>query len=121
MWLRVRCIEVRKDRYRKESNEVSLARTNNFLGIYGGLVSMCLGMSGIASRMEQDPRRLALGDGLARERPRPDSQTRDGRVGRDGRCCVGTGQAAGAVDWLRVDTSSPVQAIVSRVLAAISG
>ena len=30
-------------------------------------------------------------------------------------------QPTGAVDWLRVDASSPVQAIVSRVLAAISG
>jgi hypothetical protein len=60
-------IKVRKDRYRKSE------QTNNFLGIYGGLVSMCLGMSGkrrerIASRMEQAPRRLALG-GLARESP----------------------------------------------------
>jgi hypothetical protein len=58
----------------RQSKEVSLARTNDFLGIYGGLVSMCLGMSGkrrerIASRMEQAPRRLALGDGLARESP----------------------------------------------------
>jgi hypothetical protein len=40
----------------------------------GGLVSMCLGMSGkrrerIASRMEQAPRRSALGNGLARESP----------------------------------------------------
>jgi len=30
----------------RQSKEVSLARTNDFLGIYGGLVSMCLGMSG---------------------------------------------------------------------------
>jgi hypothetical protein len=42
----------------RQSKEVSLARTNNFLGIYGSLVSICLGMSGkrrerIASRMEQ--------------------------------------------------------------------
>ena len=58
----------------RQSKEVSLAQTNNFLGIYGGLVSMCFGMSGkrrerIASRMEQAPRRLALGDRLARESP----------------------------------------------------
>ena len=58
----------------RQSKEVSPARTNNFLGIYGGLVSMCLGMSGkrrerIASRMEQAPRRSALGDGLACESP----------------------------------------------------
>jgi predicted kinase len=30
-------------------------------------------------------------------------------------------QPTGAVDWLRVDASSPVVSIVSRVLAAISG
>ena len=30
-------------------------------------------------------------------------------------------QPTGAVDWLRVDTSSPVEAIVSRVLAALLG
>ena len=58
----------------RQSKEVSLARTNDFLGIYGGLVSMCLGMSGkrrerIASRMEQAPRRSALGYGLACEPP----------------------------------------------------
>ena len=46
------------DDIERQSKEVSLARTNNFLGIYGSLVSICLGMSGkrrerIASRMEQ--------------------------------------------------------------------
>jgi uncharacterized protein len=30
-------------------------------------------------------------------------------------------QPTGAVDWLRVDASSPVESIVSRVLAAILG
>jgi hypothetical protein len=30
----------------RQSKEVSLARTNNFLDIYGGLVSMCHGMCG---------------------------------------------------------------------------
>jgi hypothetical protein len=67
-------IKVRKDRYRKAIQRGLSGQTNNFLGIYGGLVSMCLGMSGkrrerIASRMEQAPRRLALGDRLARESP----------------------------------------------------
>jgi hypothetical protein len=64
----------RRSPQRPLSKEVSLAQTNDFLGIYGGLVSMCLGMSGkrrerIASRTEQAPRGLALGDGLACETP----------------------------------------------------